>query len=213
MEEFLANVLSFPTIVFSVLLGVVCLYWLFALFGLASPDMFETDFDLDVSGDAVSLSGLSGLMVTLGLTGVPVSLVITLLVLYAWLISYFAVHFLVSLLPAGLFYWLAGSLVVLVAAGLSLFATAASVRPMRPLFRKLHRAATVPALLGRTCVVRSTTVDEGFGEATITLDGAHLILKVRAEPGRLQRGDQAVLLEHIPDQNAYRIVPAHEFTS
>lgn len=212
MEEFLANALSFPTILFSVLLGVVCLYWLFALFGLVSPDLFETDFDFDISGDSVSLSGLGGFMVTLGLTGVPASLVITLLVLYAWLTSYFAVHFLLSLLPTGLFYWLAGSLVILIATALALFATAASVRPLRPLFRKLHRPATVPALLGRTCVVRSSVVNEHFGEATVTLDGAKLILKVRAESGKLKRGDQAILVEHLSDQNAYRIVPEHEFT-
>ncbi len=96
MEAFLINTFSYPTVLFTVVLIVMVVYWLFAIVGLVDIDVLDLDLDLESDADLESLTGLAGLMVTLGLTGVPITIVLTVLALFAWLITYFGVHFLIS---------------------------------------------------------------------------------------------------------------------
>ena len=96
MEAFFANIFSYPTVFFTVILLVLAVYWLFAILGMVDIDVLDLDMDVDadVDVDLEGMTGLAGLLVTLGLTGVPVTVVMTLLALLAWLLSYFAVHLL-----------------------------------------------------------------------------------------------------------------------
>ena len=81
MTIFLANILAFPTIIFSILLSVAVLYWLISLPGLLGADRHQ-------DGDASdSWLDLGGLMTSLGLKGVSLPLLITLVLLWAWLTS------------------------------------------------------------------------------------------------------------------------------
>src|SRR5690554_6326702 len=106
METFFVVAFSFPTVVFSVLLCVAIVYWLISLLGMGDV---ETDGDIDAGGD------FSGLMVTLGLQGVPLPLVLTLLFLIGWLASYFIDLIFGALIPSGLLHWLYGAAVIFAA--------------------------------------------------------------------------------------------------
>ena len=214
MEAFISNIFHYPTVFFTVFLLVLAIYWLFAILGMVDIDVLDLDMDVesDVDVDLEGMTGLAGLLVTLGLTGVPVTVVATVLSLLAWLISYFAVHLFFFWDAGSLMSYLVGTAVIPVAIAVSIPVTAQLIKPLKPLFRKAYTPPPEKVLLGRACTVRSTRVDEGFGEAAVDLDGASLILRIRAEATKeLKRGDSVVLIEHRPDDNTYWVVPAAEF--
>ncbi|MDQ6962418.1 MAG: hypothetical protein Q9M28_07830 [Mariprofundaceae bacterium] len=91
MDVFLINISSFPTAIYTTLLVVVLGYWLLALSGTFDLNTFDVDIDMDidVDGGVSNLGGIAGLLTTLGLTGVPITIVISLLILNAWITCYF----------------------------------------------------------------------------------------------------------------------------
>lgn len=216
MEAFIANIFSYPTVFFTIVLLVLAVYWLFAILGMVDIDVLDLDMDVDadIDVDLEGMTGLAGLLVTLGLTGVPVTVVATLLALLAWLISYFAVHLLFFWEHASWISYLAGSALIPAAIAVSIPLTAQLIKPLKPLFKKAYTPPPEKVLLGRACTVRSSRVDERFGEVTADLDGASLILRVRGEANKnIKRGDAVVLIEHRPDDNTYWVVPETEFNN
>ncbi len=203
METFFAVAFSLPTVVFSVLLCVAIVYWLISLSGMGDVD---TDGDIDFVGD------FSGLMVTLGLQGVPLPLVLTLLFLISWLASYFTDLVFGALVPSGILHWLYVLAVMFIALVVGLLATSIVVRPLRPLFRRAYLPPLQKRIIGTPCVVISSSVSETSGRAEVHLDGAHLVLQVRSD-SPLSHRERAVLIEHIPDANAWWVVPETEFLS
>ena len=203
MDLFFNIALSFPTVILSLLLAVLLGYWLLATLGLFDLDSFDSALLPD--GDALQAGGISGLLMKLGLDGVPLTLILTVIVLLAWLGCYFIDYALLRAWPEGTLRstvaWLAAPTCLIVAtpfAGLL-------IQPLRPLFRKVQVTNEV-SLLGRTAIVRSPLVDEVRGQAEIDDGGAGLILQVRAPAGRFVRGDRVLLVEYLPEKNAYKVI-------
>src|SRR3990167_2288233 len=201
MEAFLQNISSYPTVIFTIFGGFAFLYLLLAAVGLAGFD--DVDFEFEA---------LSGLMTTLGLKGVPLSLVLGLVALFSWATCYTIVALLFVGEAGNWLNYLTGTLAIPVSLAVSVLVSAQMVKPLRPLFRALNASAPDKVLIGALCTVRSSRVDETFGEATTVIDGAELILKVRADAAKgLRRGDKVVLIEHHKDTNLFWVVPEHEF--
>lgn len=204
MSVFLEHILTFPTVVFTVFLGVLLVYWLLAIIGLADLDFLDLGVDIDTD---TSLEGLAGLMVTLGLSGVPSTVVLTCLGMTAWLVSYFLVHFLFFWPPEHWFNIPAGLLVLVVSAAASIPVTARIARGLRPVFRKAYAQVPQKALLGGTCRIRSLHADQHRGEAVAMLDGAELVIKVRSHGDAVfLKGDVVRVAEHDKDRNIYTVV-------
>ena len=70
MDLFLQIALSFPTLVFSVLLAVAVVYWLLAVMGL-----FNLEVPLMPEGEASEIGGIPALLARLRLDGVPLPLI------------------------------------------------------------------------------------------------------------------------------------------
>ncbi|QLC74079.1 DUF1449 family protein [Pseudomonas sp. LPB0260] len=209
MDIFLQSALAFPTLLFSFLLSLAILYWCVAALGILEVDLL--DIEADSALDSLQPEGLAGLLLKLGLNGVPVTLVLTLLCFFAWLVSYFAELFVLRYLPLELLRYPLGILVAGVALLLAVPVSAALCRPLRPLFRKLE-ATSSKSVLGQTAVVRSGRVSLSHGEALLEDGGAGLILRVRAEEARgFKRGDRVVLLEYLEGEHAYRVITEDEF--
>ncbi|WP_445940721.1 hypothetical protein [Pseudomonas sp.] len=211
MDIFLQNALAFPTLFFSFLLSLMMVYWLFAALGAVEIDVLDIEGDSALEGDGLQAEGLAGLLLKLGLGGVPIAIVLTLLAMFSWVISYLVESLLLNYLPLG---WLRYPLGLVVAVGVLFVAVppvAALCRPLRKLFLKFE-APTSRSFLGQTAVVRSSRVTLSHGEATLEDGGAGLILKVRAdELMGFKRGDQVVLLEYLEAENAYRVLSVEEF--
>ncbi len=215
MDPFYQNIASFPTAVFTFMLLLCVLFWLAAVLGVIDIDFLDVDLpELGAeAGDFANPNALAGVLLRFGLQGVPVTIILSLVSLFGWLISYYAVHFLSPLVPDGILSFLVGVVIFIGALYVATLITGVMIRPLRPLFKKAQQG--VPKqLLGQKAVVRTSVVRNDFGEAVLEDGGAGLILKVRSTGGeQFQRGDVVVLLEYLETENAYRVISENEFMS
>ncbi len=214
LAMFFSVISSFPAVIFTVLLGVCLLYWLLAMLGLF--DWHLGDFGHSHNGaEADGLaSSFAGMLAKFGLNGVPVTLVMTCVVLFAWLLTVYGVYLLDGLLqPLGWLHHGVYALLLPVWVYVATWCTAWAIRPLRPLFLRMTQADN-KLLTGRVAEVRSLRVDNHFGEAELTDSGAQLILKVRSlGESRFARGDKVVLLQYHPNEFYYSVISEAEFTS
>lgn len=209
MREFLSVILGFPTFVFSLLLVVVLVYWLLAIAGLV--DFGESDIDLDIGQHADTpgdhLGAIASYVVAFGLSGVPFSIVVSLLVVVGWTLSTFASIWLLTWVPTLPLQVAAGLAVLLASAALSLVITARLVRPLRGAFTTrygLHSAD----LVGQPCRILTGIVDEKQGRAEVAQRGAGINIRVWApSPNTLRRGSQALVLEYDATTHRYLVQP------
>lgn len=110
MDLFIQIITGYPVAVFSVMLIIAVFYWLIACLGIVDIDGLDADMDLDVpdgldAGDAMdsgSVQGpLSGILLKFGLNGVPVTIVLSLIILFGWMLSYCGVLFTMNILETG----------------------------------------------------------------------------------------------------------------
>jgi hypothetical protein len=218
MNPFYQNISSFPTVFFTFFLGVSVLFWLVAVLGFVDIEILDFDMpgaasELGVNSDSGSDSPevLAGLMLKFGLQGVPVTVIISLISLLGWLLCYYAAHFLLSWIAPGILRFVAGIPLILAVLYASVMITAIVIKPLRPFFQKAQQQ-TLKRVLGQIAVVRSSVVDQTFGEAVLEDGGAGLILKVRAGAGTtFKQGDRVVLLEYFPAASTYRVISESEF--
>jgi hypothetical protein len=232
VNELVVASLQFPTVVFTIVLGIVLVYWLFVLIGALDIDLLgggDVDVDVDVSGAAKGIGEVltggakcgaeafhadaggdldadidadGGVWHGLGLGDVPVTISVSLITLVAWCGSLLAMHHV-----AGTAAW--WSVVVLVlAVVIALPVAALLIRPIAPVFT-VKEGKSNADYIGHACTITTGRVDDGFGQATIEDGGTVLIIAVRCdEPGVLGRGDKALILEFDRERQAYRVAPA-----
>ncbi|MFF8745423.1 hypothetical protein [Streptomyces californicus] len=167
MDEFLSAALAFPAVIFGAALVVVVCFWLLVLAGAAGHDSFDGDLDAAPAG----------------LSGVPVSVSFSLLVVLAWFGSLTGT---VLLHRSGTGGTARTLLSVAVLAGSLLLAWAA-VRLLLHRFRRHFPAEPPPSrldFLGSVCTIRTGSVTGVFGQAeVVSRDGSTAVVQVRlAEP-------------------------------
>jgi hypothetical protein len=203
MLEFFDVILALPTIVFTALLALVALYWLLVILGALDLDMVGPGVGIEGGGEGSDLvdadgpgdSSVTSLVNTFGLGGVPVTIPLSLVVLFAWLLSIAATQFLAGDAARSLG-TLASVAVAVVALGLALPLAALSVRPLRRLFVE-HGAPEHRRLVGKVCTITTLRVDDRFGQAEIHDGGAGLLVAVRCgEPNDLTRGSAALIFDY-----------------
>lgn len=215
MDPFYQNVLSFPTIIFSILLVFCVLFWLVAILGvldISFLDIPEPEIDFNSNSDGPSTpDAIAGIILRMGLDGAPLTVVISLLSLFGWFISYYMVSFVRDFFPGGLVYYLAGIVILFVSLYLAALITAVLIKPLRPLLKKLEQDVE-KLVMGQTAVVRTSRVDGNFGEAFLDDGGAGLILKVRSTGDETyKQGDKVVLIEYNREENTFRVISEKEF--
>lgn len=219
LDPFYENISSFPTVLFTFVLAVCLVYWLGAVLGFLDIDLLDIDTgDVDVdgagaeSGKDYAPNALAGLLLKLGLNGVPVTVIVSFIAMFGWVLCYFVVHFTFAFVPDGLLRYLAGIPIFVGVLYIAVLITSVAIKPLRKLF-KAASENTVKHILGQSVIVRTSYVNETFGEATFDDGGAGLILKIRATGGEsFKNGDRVVLLEHFKDANTYRVVSEAEFS-
>ena len=227
MQTFLDIISSFPTVIFTVALLVASGYWLLTLLGLFELnvlDFGDAGGDLggdlggelsgDIGGDGVDagdaggeLGGFAAVLLKFGLDGLPLALIFTAVSLVGWVLSYLAEVLVLRPLGWGaMMHWVVGAGLILMAILIALPIAGLILQPIKPLFRS-QPAPDASAFLGREVVVRSPQVTLEHGEADLDDGGAGLILKIRAHPELdFKRGDKVVLVEYLPEPNAYRVI-------
>lgn len=232
MDTFLAIALSFPAVVYTVLLGVSLVYWVFVMVGAAHVN-FLGDGAVDAAADAVfegafegaseSLGGGSseagsigdasggtttGLISSLALRSAPATIVLSVLFLFTWILTMLGMRLMQTTLPdTGIFVSVAKVALLIAAPILSLFPTSFAIRPLARIFTPV-KATTHNALVGKLCTIRTGTVTDRFGEATLEDGGAGVVVRVRVEASeKLGRGDLAVIVGYDAEREEFTVVP------
>ena len=210
MNEFLQVALTFPTLLYSILLAFCVVYWLLAATGLLDAD--SIDGLLGGDGDNGDTANTAGILARLGLGGVPVMLVLAVLAFFGWLCTYFVHLLLLRHLPDGL--RLVAGIATLVAALVpGVLATSLALRPVARLLARL-RPPPQASILGKAGTVISPGVDQHDGRAEFEDGGAGLILQVRSAPGAtFSRGERVVLISHDEQANTYAVMSETQFNN
>lgn len=218
MNDFLQTCLTFPTVVYSVLLAFCVVYWMLAMTGLFhihAMDGLLTGHGHAVHGsighgDAGDPAATAGVLARLGLGRVPILVVMTVLFFLCWLATYF-VHLLVlRQLPEGLRVVL-GIATVLGALIPGVLLTSMVLRPLSRWLATLQPPMG-SSILGHVGTVISPLVDAQGGRAAFDDGGAGLILQVRAASGAsFVRGERVVLLLHDAQANTHTVISETEF--
>jgi hypothetical protein len=240
MAEVFVLALTFPSVVFTVLLGVVLVYWAFVMVGVihigegsegaldghidgttkgmlegATKGMLEgavhqggADLDLDLD-DGEPHGALAAIMSALHLRSVPATVVFSLIITFAWLVSVVTMQTVTRLAPALLGAPLSFG-VVLASLILALPLTSIAARPLAKVFTPKY-APVKSDFIGRTCVVRTGSVTAKFGEATLHDGGAGLVVRVRVDgEQQLSRGEQALIVDYDPERETYLVEPMRD---
>ena len=226
VEQFLNIALGFPTVIWTVLLGIMLAYWLFVMLGALDVELFDididfdTDFDLDVDvdmdvdadvdSDIDAPTGASPWLqaaVALGIGKVPLTILATFLVGAAWASSFLAMYYLAPLAQLGIVAApVFGGSVVIGIASMGILA-----QPLKEFFTNERRTAGA-SLIGEVCVVMTGSVTDSFGQARFDDGGAGLLLSVRCENDNdLGRQAQALIIGHDREQNIYWVEPYAQF--
>jgi hypothetical protein len=230
MEDFLATTLSFPTVVFTVMLGVALVYWTMVIVGALGMDALDidghghghVDIDghvdvdghghghVDSDGQHHELGAIASFMSVLKLTSVPMTIVLSLVFFWGWLLSLLGTWYVLGGLGLGSG-WLGGGVVLAIAFVLAWPLTSIVVRPLAPLF-KFQEADRRETLVGKIVTIDSTHVDMRFGFAKHEDGGAGLIVQVRSEADNgLARGDTAVVVSYDDEHETYEVARVEDF--
>lgn len=209
MDGFYSIIVSFPTIIFTVLLIVCVFYWLISFLGLVDIDALDLDADTG-SDSSGGVNTVAGLAMKLGLNGVPLPIVVTFISLIAWFVSYYATYFASKYLP-DLIELVARVGIFVISLWVAVLLTARIIRPLRAFFKQAEQD-TEKKIIGQLAIVRTGRVDENFGEATVADGGAGLMVKVRPYKNEtFKRGDRVILLEYLEELNIYKIISEADF--
>jgi hypothetical protein len=225
--------LEFPTVVFTIGLGIALLYWVFVLVGALDIDLLGGGGGVhDVSGVAKGLGEVmtagkgggealklghghgdadgdgGGFLHSIGLGTAPLTISFSIILLAGWcgsllVMSYGAPHL------AGLGRWLPllvlpGMLVVAV------FVASIAVRPLGRVFN-ITEGKSNRDYIGHSCTITTGHVDSNFGQATIEDGGTVLVIPVRCDhESKLARGERALVIDFDPAREAYVVEPIAE---
>lgn len=212
MSEMWSILSSYPTSVYTVILGVLLVFWLFAVIGAVDIDLFQFDVDMDVDFDAdVEIPGFVGLMHTLGFIGVPFTIVLSVIFFLAWVFTYIVAANVLPLVPTTVLKIVAGTATLVGSFLLALPITSKVVAPLRKL-AVLNQAKSNKDYVGSACKVTSLEVNESFGQGFIETGGAGLNVRIRAvTPNNISKGDAVRVFDYDEEDNTYKVMTEEEF--
>ncbi|MDT8894245.1 hypothetical protein RSO41_06215 [Halomonas sp. I1] len=201
MNAIIDLALSFPLIVFTVLLALLGVYWLLVLLRLVPTELFERD--------SLKEDHLASTMVSLGFAGVPVSMALSMLVVLAGALTLAIELLVLRWFPLGMFRVPVG--VVVLWASFAL-ASPLAARLCQRLHCRLHRHPG----LSRRCLlgerVRVIGIDEGdHARAVMDDDEAREVRLLGKTGNRPRPGEARILVKYLPDIDAYRSVPEQDY--
>lgn len=232
MGEMLTVLLSFPTLLFTGLLSLSVIYWLFVILGALDTDALggadgaghgmegAVKGALEGAADGAA-EGLhahhahgahgAGGDLDIDIEGADAGLLAALRLRDAPLtvvVSFFALF---GWLITGLYGLTFGVPGLLIGSGLfvatcvvSLVMTSFAIRPLAPAF-KTQSATRNEGLVGKIAVVTTGAVTETFGQATVDAGGAPFILQIRDTSKTLKRGDKVVVVHWDEPSNAFHV--------
>lgn len=210
---FITKISLYPTVIFTGLVMFVTLYWVVSLLGMTDMDSVEfgeSGGDADVS-NLSSTGFFTGLMLKFGLYGVPLIIILTLISLIGWVLSYLYTSFLHQYFDSGVLYYVFGTGALIFVLVVSMWLTGVIISPIRKNIAKIPKRNAI-SNVGKIAIVRTLSVTDKHGEAELNDGGAGLILKIRPDmdENSLKQGDKVVLVEYLNEANVYLVAPVKD---
>ena len=205
---FITKISLYPTVVFTGLVMFVTLYWVVSLLGMTDMDTVELGESGSEVSNLTSTGFFTGLMLKFGLYGVPLIVILSLVSLIGWVLSYLYTSFLHQYFDSGLLYYVFGTGALIFVLVISMWLTGLLISPIRKNIANIPKR-NAASNLGKIAIVRTLSVTDKHGEAELHDGGAGLILKIRsdADASLLKQGDEVVLVEYLEAANTYRVTP------
>ena len=173
----------------------------------AAEGALDGGADGALDGDAASVGALARLLGVLRVRDVPITVSLSFMTLFSWVVSWLLVRLVGPLAPSGVPGPLLGAAFGLAALAIAIPAGRLAVRPLAGLFHT-EQGARRADLIGQTVEIATGRVDRGFGQAELSTDGADLLVQVRADPDvALQRGEHALIVSWDADADAFVVEP------
>jgi hypothetical protein len=213
MQELLNAALEGVNLPYTILLGLVVLYWLSVILGaldLSALD-FDLDADVDVDADLDMDTDVGG-----GMTGwfagalhffnfgkVPFMLIMTIVIVTAWSLALIGNHYLGNY---SIGYALATALPLLF---LGLVLAKLLTTPLVPLFAQVQAEAEPVDYVGELCRLVLPAAYDRMGQAEVVIGDNTLLIYVKtAAPGiALPTGAQALVVRAAADGSYFLIQP------
>lgn len=210
MIELLSFLFSYPTAIYSVLLCACLVFWSTVLIGAMDMDAIDLDIDLDAEMEIETegvFTSFAGLLSALGVAGVPVTVVLSFIIFWGWLITALVHNFFLISMDFGVLKIVLGGVLILLATVVALFAAAFSAYPLKGVFVQQGRARTNTDIVGHAGEVTSAEVDSKWGQVRLKHNGHDLDLTVRTESKGVKKGDTVIIVEYIEADNIYHVEP------
>jgi len=237
MQEFLDATLSYPTVFFSVLLAGAFAYWILVIVGAMGIDVLDVDFDGASEGvaegaaegaaegvtegvaegasegaaegaeGAVGDGLLAGVFYALKLRAVPLTLVLSLVIMFGWVMCFLGTRYFIMDMGLGPT-WLIGTALLASSIIIAFPITSVFVRPLAHVL-KVEKPTSRRDLVGKVVRIDTSRVDGRFGVAKAEDGGAGLIVQVRCEADEngLTRGSSALVLSYDSVREVYEVTP------
>lgn len=205
---FITKISLYPTVIFTGLVMFVTLYWVVSLLGMTDMDTVEMGESGSDVANLTSTGFFTGLMLKFGLYGVPLIIILSLISLIGWVLSYLYTSFLHQYFDSGLLYYVFGTGALIFVLVISMWLTGIIISPIRKNIANIPKRNAANNL-GKIAIVRTLSVTDKHGEAELNDGGAGLILKIRSDTDAslLKQGDEVVLVEYLEAANTYRVTP------
>lgn len=197
---------------FTILLIVVAGYWIIGLLGLVDLDALDgvgegidADGGVDLEGDAGDPGGfMTGVLRVVGASDAPLIFVISLFSIFLWALNLIGNHYF-NPTDSGT----VSTIIIAIVVVASFILTRLLVRPLRPLMGMLKNVEKPVEIIGSSGVVKSATIDQGFGTIEVVATQRTLVLNARLSEGNdpLTKGSRILVVSKNTDEETYIVRP------
>ncbi|MFL9835448.1 hypothetical protein [Chryseobacterium terrae] len=213
LQEFITTAFSPVNTVFSVLLILAVIYWLFTIITGLDIDI-GLDADLDIDADAADghahipddPSSWIHFLKFLNLDIVPITYFLTISLFFTWLGSIYLESF------ASFEVWISALLVIPIFV-ISILLTKLILKPLNPFFREInHKGETSHDFLGRQGRMKSTIHGNKIGILEVFIGSDPMTLMVKSKDGeRIEHGTMVYIVDEAIGRKYYYVAKEIKF--
>jgi hypothetical protein len=203
MQELAIQAVRGVNLLYTIIIGLLSMYWISVILGFLDIEIFDFDLDLDLDTEIEGV-GAGGILGILNVGSIPFSIWMSIFALQMWVYS---VVFNLALdaipdfrLPNGLRFIIGAILFIPIAATVTKFATT----PLKKAFEV--KSITKHDFVGKVCIVTSSEVNEQFGTAEIRIGNSPQIIDIRAKPDEeIKRDEKALIYQYDDEQDVFYV--------
>lgn len=200
MIEVFREAIAWVNLPFTLLLALVGIYWISVIVGLSDLEGVEGEMDSDADAES---DFLQGILKFFYVGEVPALVVLSVLVLCLWTGMILGNHY----LNPGM-HWIIAAAILIPVFIASAVITRIVAKPLRRAFQVLNKDYDDHRpVVGRTCIVTTSEVNETFGQATVeSTSSSDILINARTRHGEvLHKGETAIIFDEEKEKNLFLV--------